>query len=150
MHALSTKAQLLSNMCRPSPHHRYLSTASALTDKYQLWDNTRLTGAAYGSVGSNSGVLLPCCTSTNLHGLRCNSARPCHLPLTDKYQLWDNIRLNTRLTGAAYDEDRAVWRLTTAGGEEEEVQVLVLAQGTLALFFEVQTSHRNYASLIGS
>jgi cation diffusion facilitator CzcD-associated flavoprotein CzcO len=53
--------------------------------------------------------------------------------LTDKYQLWDNIRLSTRLTGATYDEDRAVWRLTTAGGEEEEVQVLVLAQGGWAL-----------------
>jgi cation diffusion facilitator CzcD-associated flavoprotein CzcO len=68
--------------------------------------------------------------------LRHPSARlhhPHHLPLTDKYQLWDNIRLNTRLTGAAYDEDRAVWRLTTAGGEEEEVQVLVLAQGLLRL-----------------
>jgi cation diffusion facilitator CzcD-associated flavoprotein CzcO len=55
---------------------------------------------------------------------------PLCLPSTDQYQLWDNIRLNTRLTGAAYDEDRAVWHLTTAGGEEEEeVQVLVLAQG---------------------
>jgi cation diffusion facilitator CzcD-associated flavoprotein CzcO len=79
-------------MCRPSPHHQNLSTASALTDKYQLWDN---------------------------------------------------IRLNTRLTGAAYDEDKAVWRLTTAGGKEEEVQVLVLAQGALA-FVKYKLSYRNY------
>lgn len=47
----------------------------------------------------------------------------------DKYKLWDNIRLNTRITGAEFDEDRAMWRLRTAIGEQHEVSVLVLAQG---------------------
>lgn len=55
----------------------------------------------------------------------------------DKYQLWDNIRLNTRVTGAFYDEDKAVWRLSTAAGEEEEVQVLVLAQGMYLAFLRL-------------
>jgi cation diffusion facilitator CzcD-associated flavoprotein CzcO len=45
------------------------------------------------------------------------------------YQLWEHIQLNTRITQAAWDEARGVWALTTAAGVQEEVQVLVLAQG---------------------
>lgn len=51
----------------------------------------------------------------------------------DTYHLWDNIQLNTRITQAAWDEDREVWALTTAAGQQEEVQVLVLAQGAHTL-----------------
>ncbi len=46
-----------------------------------------------------------------------------------KYGLLPHIRLNTQVTGAAWDADRARWQVITANGETEEAAVLVAAQG---------------------
>jgi cation diffusion facilitator CzcD-associated flavoprotein CzcO len=54
-----------------------------------------------------------------------------HCCPADKYKLWNHIQLNTRVCGATYDEDRAVWCVSTTAGQQKEVQVLVLAQGAL-------------------
>jgi cyclohexanone monooxygenase len=43
--------------------------------------------------------------------------------------LWPHIRLNTGIAAAAWDDDSAVWRITTQAGEEVEADVVISAQG---------------------
>ena len=43
-----------------------------------------------------------------------------------------HIRFGTEVTAAAFDEDAGVWRLTLAGGDEHEADVLIAATGQLS------------------
>lgn len=52
--------------------------------------------------------------------------------VTDDFGVRANLRLHTEVTEARFDDDRAVWRLTTAGGEVVEADVVVPACGQLA------------------
>jgi len=52
--------------------------------------------------------------------------------VVDRYDLARDIRLNTEVTGAAFDEDAALWTVTTAGGERLTCRYLVTALGLLA------------------
>ncbi|SFW91910.1 flavin-containing monooxygenase [Amycolatopsis australiensis] len=49
-----------------------------------------------------------------------------------KYGLEPHIRYRTQVTGAAFDEDRGVWRVETRGGETFEANVFVPAVGQLS------------------
>ncbi len=49
----------------------------------------------------------------------------------DKYGLQDNLRLNTAVERARYDETRGLWEVTLAGGETLQTQVLVSGLGQL-------------------
>jgi len=60
----------------------------------------------------------------------------CCCPAADKYALWDHIQLNTRVRGASFDEDRAVWCIRTDTGQQDEVNILVLAQGERSIFVQ--------------
>jgi cation diffusion facilitator CzcD-associated flavoprotein CzcO len=51
--------------------------------------------------------------------------------VTDRFGLRPRLRLRTEVTEARYDDDRAVWRLTTTTGETVEAEVLVAACGQL-------------------
>ena len=51
--------------------------------------------------------------------------------ITDEFGLRPRLRLRTEVTEARYDDDRSVWRLTTATGEALEAEVLVAACGQL-------------------
>jgi cation diffusion facilitator CzcD-associated flavoprotein CzcO len=50
----------------------------------------------------------------------------------DKFDLKKDIRLNTRVVGAAYDEEANRWRVRTEGGETYVVKFLVTAVGCLS------------------
>ena len=50
----------------------------------------------------------------------------------DKYGLRDRIRLNTKVTGAAFDESLHLWRLSTASGDEVTARFVVSATGVFA------------------
>src|SRR5690606_551842 len=52
--------------------------------------------------------------------------------VVDRYDLARDIRLNTEVTGAAFDEDAALWTVSTAGGERLTCRYLVTALGLLA------------------
>lgn len=52
--------------------------------------------------------------------------------ITDEFGLRPRLRLRTEVTEARYDEDRSVWRLTTATGDTLEAEVLVAACGQLS------------------
>jgi cation diffusion facilitator CzcD-associated flavoprotein CzcO len=43
--------------------------------------------------------------------------------------LWPNIRLNTGIAAASWDDETCTWRLTTDAGEELEADVLISGQG---------------------
>lgn len=123
--ALGPKSHMEKSLCSLTMEHTHSRWLKALHHTNQAQHTAAARGivAAFKvqSLSCTLRICWPCCLPLRLS---------LHLPCTDKYQLWDNIRVNTRLTGATYDEDRALWRLTTSGGEEEEeVQVLVLAQG---------------------
>jgi cation diffusion facilitator CzcD-associated flavoprotein CzcO len=47
----------------------------------------------------------------------------------EKYNLGPHIRLNTGIASARWDDERAVWHLTTEHGEEHEFDVVVSAVG---------------------
>src|SRR3954451_8808530 len=47
----------------------------------------------------------------------------------DRYGLRDRIRLNTKVVGAQFDDERHVWQLTTAAGEELTARYVVGATG---------------------
>ena len=49
----------------------------------------------------------------------------------DKYDLRRRLRLGTRVTGAAFDEDAHLWRLTTGDGDELSARFVVSATGVL-------------------
>ena len=51
--------------------------------------------------------------------------------ITDEFGLRPRLRLRTEVTEARYDDDRSVWRLTTATGDALEAEVLVAACGQL-------------------
>jgi cation diffusion facilitator CzcD-associated flavoprotein CzcO len=51
--------------------------------------------------------------------------------LVDRYGLSPRIRLNTRVTGAAFDDVRHVWSLSTAGGDTITARHVVGATGVL-------------------
>ena len=51
--------------------------------------------------------------------------------VTDEHGLRPHLRLHTEVTEARFDDDRAVWRLTTAAGEVLEADVVVPACGQL-------------------
>jgi cation diffusion facilitator CzcD-associated flavoprotein CzcO len=51
--------------------------------------------------------------------------------VTDDIGLRPRLRLRTEVTEARYDDDRSVWRLTTATGDTLEAEVLVAACGQL-------------------
>ncbi|GAB3739246.1 NAD(P)/FAD-dependent oxidoreductase [Amycolatopsis oliviviridis] len=49
-----------------------------------------------------------------------------------RYGLEPHIRFGSRVTGAAFDEERGLWRVETAGGETYEAKVFVPAVGQLS------------------
>ena len=51
--------------------------------------------------------------------------------VVDEHGLRPHLRLGTEVTEARWDDDDAVWRLTTADGDDVEVEVLVAACGQL-------------------
>jgi cation diffusion facilitator CzcD-associated flavoprotein CzcO len=50
----------------------------------------------------------------------------------DKYGLRPRIRLNTKVTGAAFDDARHLWHLTTAEGDEVTARFVVGAMGVFS------------------
>ncbi|MBU8808490.1 flavin-containing monooxygenase [Mycolicibacterium goodii] len=52
--------------------------------------------------------------------------------VADKYDVRRHIRFNTTVTGARWDEDDAVWRLSLAGGEQLRARFLITATGFLS------------------
>ncbi len=50
----------------------------------------------------------------------------------EKYGVRDHFRLNTRVTGASFDEDRDIWRLDTAGGEQITARYVIGATGVFS------------------
>jgi len=48
-----------------------------------------------------------------------------------KYGLNPHIRFETEVTGACFDEERGVWQVRTADGDEEEFDILVSGTGQL-------------------
>jgi cation diffusion facilitator CzcD-associated flavoprotein CzcO len=55
------------------------------------------------------------------------------LHCVDKYDLRRHIRFNTEVTGAEYDDDRAMWRIETNAGETVQAKALVAGMGPLHL-----------------
>lgn len=51
--------------------------------------------------------------------------------LVDDYGLRPKLRLNTRITGAAFDEEHDLWHLSTSGGDELTARHVVGATGVL-------------------
>jgi cation diffusion facilitator CzcD-associated flavoprotein CzcO len=51
---------------------------------------------------------------------------------TDKYRVRDRFRLNTKVTGAHFDEDASVWRIDTAGGERISARFVIGATGVFS------------------
>jgi cation diffusion facilitator CzcD-associated flavoprotein CzcO len=49
-----------------------------------------------------------------------------------KYGLMSKVRLNTSVTSAAFDEEKALWRVTTADGSHWTCRVLITAVGGLS------------------
>jgi len=49
-----------------------------------------------------------------------------------KYGVRDRIRLNTKVTGASFDEDANVWRLQTAAGEDLTARYVIGATGVFS------------------
>ena len=49
----------------------------------------------------------------------------------DRYELRSRLRLNTRVTGAEFDDERQLWRLSTAGGETITTRHVIGATGIL-------------------
>jgi cation diffusion facilitator CzcD-associated flavoprotein CzcO len=52
--------------------------------------------------------------------------------VADRFDLRRDIRLNTRVEHAAFDEPRALWRITTDGGDEVTARFVVMATGPLS------------------
>jgi cation diffusion facilitator CzcD-associated flavoprotein CzcO len=52
--------------------------------------------------------------------------------VVERFDLGRDIRLNTEVTGAAFDDDTALWTVTTAGGETPTCRYLINALGLLA------------------
>jgi cation diffusion facilitator CzcD-associated flavoprotein CzcO len=52
--------------------------------------------------------------------------------VTDSHRLRERIHFNTAVTGAAWDEERGVWRVETATGRTYEANVLIPAVGQLS------------------
>ncbi|HTQ69289.1 MAG TPA: NAD(P)/FAD-dependent oxidoreductase [Solirubrobacteraceae bacterium] len=50
----------------------------------------------------------------------------------DKYGVRDRIRLNTKVTGANFDEDANVWRIETAGGDHLTARYVIGATGVFS------------------
>ncbi len=51
--------------------------------------------------------------------------------LADKYGVREKVRFNTRVTGAAFDEDAHAWRLALDGGDEVTARFVIGATGVL-------------------
>ncbi|HLX79692.1 MAG TPA: NAD(P)/FAD-dependent oxidoreductase [Burkholderiales bacterium] len=52
--------------------------------------------------------------------------------VADRFGLRDGIQLNTRVTGAAFDEDARRWRISADSGESWSARFLVMASGPLS------------------
>ncbi|HUN68995.1 MAG TPA: NAD(P)/FAD-dependent oxidoreductase [Burkholderiales bacterium] len=52
--------------------------------------------------------------------------------VADRFGLRDGIRLNTRVTGAAFDEDARRWQVSAGSGETWSARFLVMASGPLS------------------
>ncbi|HEX7821745.1 MAG TPA: NAD(P)/FAD-dependent oxidoreductase [Sphingobium sp.] len=52
--------------------------------------------------------------------------------VADRFDLRSDIQFDTRIERAAYDEDRALWTVTPAGGEPVTARYLILATGVLS------------------
>ena len=52
--------------------------------------------------------------------------------VADRFDLRGDIRLETRVAGAAWDEDRRLWTITTDAGEEIAARYCVMATGCLS------------------
>ncbi len=50
----------------------------------------------------------------------------------DKYGVRPKLRLNTKVTGATFDEDARLWRLSTAGGKELTARYVIGATGVFS------------------
>ena len=51
---------------------------------------------------------------------------------TDKYGVRDHFRLNTKVTGASFDEDASVWRIDLAGGRSLTARFVIGATGVFS------------------
>jgi cyclohexanone monooxygenase len=52
--------------------------------------------------------------------------------VADRFKLWPDIQLNTRVTGAQFDEKTNTWRVTTDKGDAVSANHLVMATGCLS------------------
>ncbi|WP_157792960.1 flavin-containing monooxygenase [Bordetella genomosp. 8] len=52
--------------------------------------------------------------------------------VADRFDLRQHIRFETRVTGMRYDEDRAVWRVSTDKGPVVEARFCIMASGNLS------------------
>lgn len=52
---------------------------------------------------------------------------------TEKYAVLDNMRFNTEIVEARYDNDQHLWRLKSAAGEHYTAKILVSAIGALSI-----------------
>jgi cyclohexanone monooxygenase len=52
--------------------------------------------------------------------------------VADRFELWPDIQLDTRVASAIYDEDAATWRVTTEADEVFVAQYCVMATGCLS------------------
>ena len=52
--------------------------------------------------------------------------------VADRFDLWPDIQLETRVASAAYDEAAASWRVTTGAGDAFEARFCIMATGCLS------------------
>ena len=52
--------------------------------------------------------------------------------VADRFDLWPDIQLNTRVTGAHYDEATGLWRVTTDQGDAVTARNVIMATGCLS------------------
>ncbi|MBS4727457.1 NAD(P)/FAD-dependent oxidoreductase [Mycobacterium sp. SM1] len=53
--------------------------------------------------------------------------------VAERYDLYRDIRFNTRVTGARFDERNSTWTVTTASGERLTARFVIAAVGTLSV-----------------
>ena len=54
--------------------------------------------------------------------------------VADRFSLWPDIQLNTRVTAASWDADRSRWTVTTGDGERRTARFLLSAVGCLSAY----------------
>lgn len=52
--------------------------------------------------------------------------------VADKFDMWPHIQLNTEVSGAEFEKDKALWRVKTAGGSEYTCRYFISAVGMIS------------------